>query len=677
VSKVRVYELAKQLNITSKALIQQLEDLGIDIKNHMSTLDSEQANLVTDLLTEEDTEKKEKEEKTIKKDKKPEKKQIKKENKKSINNVQESHIEDDYKEMLLPSSIRVGELADNLSTSATEIIKKLMSLGKMVTINQEIDFDTASLIAEEYGYIATKEKEKSIEEELIVEEEDRPEDLVKRPPVITVMGHVDHGKTSLLDAIRETKVTAKEAGGITQHIGAYTVQVHGEKITFLDTPGHEAFTSMRLRGASITDIAILVVAADDGVMPQTVEAINHAKAADVPIIVAINKIDKSTAAPDRVKQELTEYGLIAEEWGGDTICVPVSALTGEGIDNLLEMILLVSEMLELKANPKKRARGSIIEAELNKGRGTVATLLVETGTIRVGDSIVAGTAYGKVRAMVDDKGKRVKKAGPSMPVEIIGLSEVPSAGDTLYVLKDDKLARTIAEKNKEAFREQNLVKTHRLSLDDLFSKIQEGEIKEINIIIKADVQGSIEALKQSLEKLSNEEVRINTIHTGVGGISESDVMLATASNAIIIGFNVRPDNNAITIAEKEEVDIRLYRVIYNAIEDMEDAMKGMLEPEYKEVVVGKAEIRQTFKVPNIGTIGGSYVIEGKINRNNQVRIVRDGIVVHEGTISSLKRFKDDAREVLSGFECGIGIERYNDLKEGDIIEAFTMEEIPR
>lgn len=677
VSKVRVYELAKQLNITSKALIQQLEDLGIDIKNHMSTLDSEQANLVTDLLTEEDTEKKEKEEKTIKKDKKPEKKQIKKENKKSINNVQESHIEDDYKEMLLPSSIRVGELADNLSTSATEIIKKLMSLGKMVTINQEIDFDTASLIAEEYGYIATKEKEKSIEEELIVEEEDRPEDLVKRPPVITVMGHVDHGKTSLLDAIRETKVTAKEAGGITQHIGAYTVQVHGEKITFLDTPGHEAFTSMRLRGASITDIAILVVAADDGVMPQTVEAINHAKAADVPIIVAINKIDKSTAAPDRVKQELTEYGLIAEEWGGDTICVPVSALTGEGIDNLLEMILLVSEMLELKANPKKRARGSIIEAELNKGRGTVATLLVETGTIRVGDSIVAGTAYGKVRAMVDDKGKRVKKAGPSMPVEIIGLSEVPSAGDTLYVLKDDKLARTIAEKNKEAFREQNLVKTHRLSLDDLFSKIQEGEIKEINIIIKADVQGSIEALKQSLEKLSNEEVRINTIHTGVGGISESDVMLATASNAIIIGFNVRPDNNAITIAEKEDVDIRLYRVIYNAIEDMEDAMKGMLEPEYKEVVVGKAEIRQTFKVPNIGTIGGSYVIEGKINRNNQVRIVRDGIVVHEGTISSLKRFKDDAREVLSGFECGIGIERYNDLKEGDIIEAFTMEEIPR
>ena len=676
-SKVRVYELAKQLNITSKALIQQLEDLGIDIKNHMSTLDSEQANLVTDLLTEEDTEKKEKEEKTIKKDKKPEKKQIKKENKKSINNVQESHIEDDYKEMLLPSSIRVGELADNLSTSATEIIKKLMSLGKMVTINQEIDFDTASLIAEEYGYIATKEKEKSIEEELIVEEEDRPEDLVKRPPVITVMGHVDHGKTSLLDAIRETKVTAKEAGGITQHIGAYTVQVHGEKITFLDTPGHEAFTSMRLRGASITDIAILVVAADDGVMPQTVEAINHAKAADVPIIVAINKIDKSTAAPDRVKQELTEYGLIAEEWGGDTICVPVSALTGEGIDNLLEMILLVSEMLELKANPKKRARGSIIEAELNKGRGTVATLLVETGTIRVGDSIVAGTAYGKVRAMVDDKGKRVKKAGPSMPVEIIGLSEVPSAGDTLYVLKDDKLARTIAEKNKEAFREQNLVKTHRLSLDDLFSKIQEGEIKEINIIIKADVQGSIEALKQSLEKLSNEEVRINTIHTGVGGISESDVMLATASNAIIIGFNVRPDNNAITIAEKEEVDIRLYRVIYNAIEDMEDAMKGMLEPEYKEVVVGKAEIRQTFKVPNIGTIGGSYVIEGKINRNNQVRIVRDGIVVHEGTISSLKRFKDDAREVLSGFECGLGIERYKDLKEGDIIEAFTMEEIPR
>ena len=684
VSKVRVYELAKQLNISSKSLIQQLEDLGVDIKNHMSTLDSEQANLVKDLLKEEDKEKKEienkdkdkgKEEKTIK-DKRPEKIQTKTEEKKDINK-KKVKAKDSFKEILLPSSIRVGELADELESSATDIIKKLMALGQMVTINQTINFDTASLIAEEYGYIATMEKEKSIEEELIIEEEDRPEDLVKRPPVITVMGHVDHGKTSLLDAIRETKVTEKEAGGITQHIGAYTVQVHGEKITFLDTPGHEAFTAMRLRGASITDIAILVVAADDGVMPQTIEAINHAKAADVPIIIAINKIDKSTATPDRVKQELTEHGLIAEEWGGDTICVPVSALTGDGIDNLLEMILLVSEMQELKANPNKRAKGSIIEAELNKGRGTVATLLVETGTIRVGDSIVAGTAYGKVRAMVDDKGKRVKKAGPSMPVEIIGLSEVPTAGDTLYVLADDRLARTIAEKNKEAQREQNLTKTHRLSLDDLFSKIQEGEVKEINIIIKADVQGSIEALRQSLEKLSNEEVRVNTIHTGVGAISESDVMLATASNAIIIGFNVRPDNNAQTIAEKEKVDLRLYRVIYNAIEDMEDAMKGMLDPEYKEVVVGKAEIRQTFKVPNIGTIGGSYVIEGKINRNNQVRIVRDGIVIHEGSISSLKRFKDDAREVLSGFECGIGIERYNDLKEGDIVEAFTMEEIPR
>ena len=684
VSKVRVYELAKQLNISSKSLIQQLEDLGVDIKNHMSTLDSEQANLVKDLLKEEDKEKKEienkdkdkgKEEKTIK-DKRPEKIQTKTEEKKDINK-KKVKAKDSFKEILLPSSIRVGELADELESSATDIIKKLMALGQMVTINQTINFDTASLIAEEYGYIATMEKEKSIEEELIIEEEDRPEDLVKRPPVITVMGHVDHGKTSLLDAIRETKVTEKEAGGITQHIGAYTVQVHGEKITFLDTPGHEAFTAMRLRGASITDIAILVVAADDGVMPQTIEAINHAKAADVPIIIAINKIDKSTATPDRVKQELTEHGLIAEEWGGDTICVPVSALTGDGIDNLLEMILLVSEMQELKANPNKRAKGSIIEAELNKGRGTVATLLVETGTIRVGDSIVAGTAYGKVRAMVDDKGKKVKKAGPSMPVEIIGLSEVPTAGDTLYVLADDRLARTIAEKNKEAQREQNLTKTHRLSLDDLFTKIQEGEVKEINIIIKADVQGSIEALRQSLEKLSNEEVRVNTIHTGVGAISESDVMLATASNAIIIGFNVRPDNNAQTIAEKEKVDLRLYRVIYNAIEDMEDAMKGMLDPEYKEVVVGKAEIRQTFKVPNIGTIGGSYVIEGKINRNNQVRIVRDGIVIHEGSISSLKRFKDDAREVLSGFECGIGIERYNDLKEGDIVEAFTMEEIPR
>lgn len=678
-SKVRVYELAKQLNITSKSLIIQLKDLGIEVTNHMSTLESEQADLVKDLLSDENNDKTMKKEEIEINDKNKSsdynKAIVKKDVKKHINSNDKK--ESNNKEIVLPSTIKVGEFAELISKSPSAIIKKLMSLGSMVTINQIIDFDTASIVAEEFGFTAIKEKEKTIEEKLIVEETDKPEDLTKRPPVITVMGHVDHGKTSLLDAIRKTKVTEREAGGITQHIGAYTVQVNGEKITFLDTPGHEAFTAMRLRGASITDIAILVVAADDGVMPQTIEAINHAKAANVPIIVAINKIDKPTSTPDRVKQELTEYGLIPEEWGGDTICVPVSALTHEGIDNLLEMILIVAEMQELKANSNRRAKGSIVEAELNKGRGTVATLLVETGTIHVGDSIVAGAAYGKVRAMVDDKGKRVKEAGPSMPVEIIGLSEVPTAGDTLYVVEDDKLARNVAEKNKEAFREQTLNQTHRLSLDDLFNKIQEGEVKEINIIIKADVQGSIEALKQSLEKLSNEEIRVNVIHTGVGAITESDVMLATASNAIIIGFNVRPDNNAQIMAEKEKVDMRLYRVIYNAIEDMQDAMKGMLDPEYKEVVMGKAEVRQTFKVPNIGMIAGSYVIDGKINRNNQVRIIRDGIVIHEGTISSLKRFKDDAKEVLSGYECGIGIEKYNDLKDGDIIEAFSMEEIPR
>jgi translation initiation factor IF-2 len=684
VSKVRVYELAKQLNITSKSLILQLKDLGIEVANHMGTIDSEQAKLVIDLLSNEKNEQNNSKKDEIKnkaksdnnkssKQNKPSIKKDEKENEKSLIENKESN----KTEIILPSTIKVGDFAETISIAPSAIIKKLMSLGSMVTINQEIDFETASIIAEEYGYIVKKEKEKTIEEKLIIEEIDKPEDLTKRPPVITVMGHVDHGKTSLLDAIRKTKVTEKEAGGITQHIGAYTVQVNDEKITFLDTPGHEAFTAMRLRGASITDIAILVVAADDGVMPQTVEAINHAKAANVPIIVAINKIDKPDSTPDRVKQELTEYGLIPEEWGGDTICVPVSALTHEGIENLLEMILLVAEMQELKANSHRRAKGSIVEAELNKGRGTVATLLVETGTIHVGDSIVAGAAYGKVRAMVDDKGKRVKNAGPSMPVEIIGLSEVPTAGDIFYVVEDDKLARNVAEKNKEAFREQNLNQTHRLSLDDLFSKIQEGEVKEINIIIKADVQGSIEALKQSLERLSNNEVRVNVIHTGVGAITESDVMLATASNAIIIGFNVRPDNNAQIIAEKEKVDMRLYRVIYNAIEDMQDAMKGMLDPEYREVVMGKAEVRQTFKVPNIGQIAGSYIIDGKINRNNQVRIIRDGIVIHEGSISSLKRFKDDAKEVLSGYECGIGIEKYNDLKDGDIIEAFTMEEIPR
>ncbi|WP_303863295.1 translation initiation factor IF-2 [Alkalibaculum bacchi] len=581
--------------------------------------------------------------------------------------------------ILLPSQITVGDLASKINISVTEIITHLIKLGIMASINQEIDFDTAEVIASE---LDIKVELENVEEEVhsILEEyedEDDKKDLIKRPPVITVMGHVDHGKTSLLDAIRHTSVTSREAGGITQHIGAYTVQINNESITFIDTPGHEAFTAMRLRGAQITDIAILVVAADDGVMPQTVEAINHAKAANVPIIVAINKIDKESANRDRVLQELTEHGLIAEAWGGDTICVPVSAHTGEGIDTLLEMILLSAEMLELKANPKRLAKGSVVEAQLDKGRGAVATLLINTGTLRIGDIVVSGTTYGKVRAMVNDKGKRLKSAGPSAPVEIIGLSEVPEAGDDFYVVKDDKTARQVSEMRKHYLKDQQVKKSAPLSLDDLYNQIQEGSIKDINIVIKADGQGSVEALKQSLFKLTNDEVRVNVIHDGVGAISESDVILASASNGIIIGFNVRPGANVSKIAEREAVDIRLYRVIYDAIEDVEAAMKGMLDPEFKEVVVGTAEVRETFKVPNIGIIAGIYITDGKIARNNDVRVIRDGIVVQEGSISSLKRFKDDAKEVVQGYECGLGIEKFNDLKEGDIIEAFMMEEIPR
>jgi translation initiation factor IF-2 len=491
------------------------------------------------------------------------------------------------------------------------------------------------------------------------------------------MGHVDHGKTSLLDAIRETNVIATEAGGITQHIGAYTVNIDGKKIAFLDTPGHEAFTAMRARGAQVTDIAILVVAADDGVMPQTIEAINHAKAADVAIIVAINKIDKPGANPDRVKQELTEYGLVAEDWGGDAIMVPVSAKKKEGLDNLLEMIVLVSEMLELKANPNKKAKGTVIEAQIDKGRGPIATVLIQEGTLNVGDAFVVGNTSGKIRAMVDDKSKRLKKAGPSTPVEIIGLSEVPDAGDVFIVMDDEKDARAIAEKRKDKFKQEQQKSNMKVSLDDLFVQIQEGKMKEINIIVKADVQGSVEAVKQSLVKLSNDEVKVKTIHGGVGAITESDVMLASASSAIIIGFNVRPQPAATELAEKDAVDIRLYRVIYNAIEDIEAAMKGMLDPEYKEVVLGHAEIRATFKVSNIGTIAGCYVTDGKIVRNSSVRLIRNGIVVHEGALASLKRFKDDAKEVNSGYECGLNLDKFNDVKEGDVIESFTMEAVPR
>ncbi|GAB6180696.1 translation initiation factor IF-2 [Desulfotomaculum defluvii] len=552
-----------------------------------------------------------------------------------------------------------------------------MGLGILATINQEVDFDTATLIAGEYG-IETELKVAVDKEALVMAEpEENEENLVLRPPVVTIMGHVDHGKTSLLDAIRETNVTAGEAGGITQHIGAYQVERNGKKITFVDTPGHAAFTAMRARGAQITDIAILVVAADDGVMPQTVEAINHAKAANVPIIVAINKIDKPDANPDKVKQELTQHELVVEDWGGDVIAVPVSAKQHTGLDNLLEMILLVAEVHELKANPNRMARGTVVEAELDKGRGPVATVLVQNGTLNVGDTIVVGHVSGRIRAMIDDKGRRVKKALPSTPVEILGLSDVPEAGDILVAVEDEKLARDVAEKRKIRKREEVLKSSSKISLDDLFKHIQEGQIKELPIIVKADVQGSIEAIAQALEKLTTDEVNVNLIHTGVGAVNENDIMLATASNAIVIGFNVRPDNNARKLAEAEKVDINLYRVIYEVIDDVKKAMSGLLDPEFKEVVLGHVEVRKTFKASKIGTIAGGYVTEGKIVRDANVRVIRDGIVIFEGKLDSLKRFKDDAKEVAQGYECGLTIERFNDIQEGDIVEAYTMETIKR
>ena len=575
-------------------------------------------------------------------------------------------------------TVSIKTFAEKIGKPVAEILKKLFLLGIMSTINSDIDFDTASLVASDFGIELEQKVEQSAEDILVAEDkDDSDEDLVTRPPVVTIMGHVDHGKTSLLDAIRSTKVTEGEAGGITQHIGAYTVKINGRQITFLDTPGHEAFTAMRARGAQATDIAVLVVAADDGIMPQTVEAINHAKSAGVPIIVAINKIDKEGANIDKIKQDLTEYELICEDWGGDTIMVPVSAKFHKGIDDLLEMILLQADMLELKANPNRMAKGTIIEARLDKGRGPVATVLVQNGTLKISDTIVAGTAYGRVRAMLNDEGKNVKKAGPSMPVEVIGFSEVPEAGDVIYAVEQDKLSRQVAEERKDKAKAEKLKAMSKVSLDDLYNQIAEGQIKDLNIIVKADVQGSVEAVKQSLEKISNDEVRVRVVHGGVGTISESDVLLASASNAIIIGFNVRPDSTVTAAAERENVDIRLYRVIYNAIEDIESAMKGMLAPKFKEQVLGHAEVRQTFKASGIGTIAGCMVKDGKITRNASIRIVRDGIIVHEGSVSSLKRFKDDAKEVLSGFECGITVENYNDIKEGDVIEAFEMVEVPR
>ncbi len=574
----------------------------------------------------------------------------------------------------VPDEISVGELALRMKVNVAQVVKKLMGLGILASASQVIDYDTAYLVAEEFDIRVEKEIILSIEDRLIDDREDQETELKGRCPVVVVMGHVDHGKTSLLDAIRNTSVTSGEAGGITQHIGAYKVQCNGQDITFLDTPGHAAFTAMRARGASVTDIAILVVAADDGIMPQTVEAINHAKAAGIPIIVAINKMDKLAANPDRVMQELTEYELVPEAWGGETICVPVSALKHEGIDELLEMVLLVAEMKDFKANPDRLAKGAVIEARLDKGRGPVATVLVQNGTLKMGDTLIAGTAVGKIRAMTDDKGRKLKEAGPSTPVEIIGMAEVPQAGDNFFVVEDERLARELADQRKadQKLASQN---QYKVSLDDLFNRIQEGNVKDLNIIVKADVQGSAEAVKASLEKLTNEEVRVRVIHSAVGGVNESDVMLAEASGAIIVGFNIRPDANAKAMAEKNSVDIRLYRVIYDCLGEIEAAMKGMLAPKMEEAVLGTAEVRQTIKVSGVGTIAGCYVKSGKIVRNASVRLIRDNVVIYEGVLGSLKRFKDDAKEVLENYECGMTIENYNDIKEGDMIEAFEMQEI--
>ena len=576
----------------------------------------------------------------------------------------------------IPDEISVGELASRMKKTGAEVVKCLMKNGIMASLSQMIDFDTAAIIAEEMGCKVEKEVVVTIEERLIDDHQDKDEDLVPRAPVVVVMGHVDHGKTSLLDYIRNAHVASGEAGGITQHIGAYQVEIHGKPITFLDTPGHEAFTSMRARGAMVTDIAILVVAAEDGIMPQTVESINHAKAAGIPIIVAINKMDKPEANPERIKQQLTEYGLVCEEWGGDTIVCPISAKTGMGVDNLLEMLTLTAEVGELKANPNRAAQGTVIEARLDKGRGPVATLLVQNGTLHQGDIIIAGTSVGRVRAMVSDKGQRITEAGPSVPVEITGLSEAPSAGATFNAVADEKLARELVEQRKAEEKAKANAPVTKVSLEDLFSQIQAGEMKNLNLIVKADVQGSVEAVKASLEKLSNEEVRVRVIHGGVGAINESDVMLASTSQAIIVGFNVRPDAAARESAARANVDMRMYRVIYDAINEIEAAMKGMLAPKFREVLLGHAEVRQTYKVSGVGTVAGCYVQDGKLQRKDcQVRLVRDGIVIHEGVLASLQRFKDSVKEVQAGYECGLSIEKFNDIKEGDIVEAFTMEQI--
>lgn len=719
-SKKRIYEYAKELNLKSKEIIDELKSMNVEVSNHMQALEEEQIKALDKKFKAsqaKDTNKQntqnnhqksnnkqnsnDKEKQQSKNNSKPTKKkeqnnkgkqqnknnktnknQKNNKNKKNNKNNKPQNEVAETKEMpskiTYQEGITVGELAEKLNVESAGIIKKLFLLGIMANINQSLDEETLELIADDYGV--------EIEKEVVVDEEDLSiyfddetddSDAIERPAVVTIMGHVDHGKTTLLDSIRNTKVTEGEAGGITQHIGAYQIENSGKKITFLDTPGHAAFTTMRARGAQVTDITILVVAADDGVMPQTIEAINHAKEAEVPTIVAVNKIDKPTANPDRVMQELTEYGLIPEDWGGDTIFVPLSALSGDGIDDLLEMIGLVAEVQELKANPNKQAVGTVIEAELDKSRGPAASLLVQNGTLNVGDAIVVGNTYGRIRAMVNDLGKRIKSAGPSTPVEITGINDVPLAGDRFVVFGDEKQARRIGEARHEASVIQQRQESKNVSLDNLFEQMKQGEMKDLNVIIKGNVQGSVEALAASLMKIDVEGVNVRIIHTAVGAINESDVTLANASNGIIIGFNVRPDAGAKRAAEAENVDMRLHRVIYNVIEEIESAMKGLLDPEFEEQVIGQAEVRQTFKVSKVGTIAGSYVTEGKITRNAGVRVIRDGIVLFEGELDTLKRFKDDAKEVAQGYECGITIEKYNDLKEGDIIEAFEMVEIQR
>ena len=682
-SKLRVYELAKELNVSSKDLIEVLMDeFNVEVKNHMSVIEEEDAELIKELLAGNEGKLVELTSKTIVDEYEDilnkEVGKVKKHKKKRKGDESQDKKMVDVEVIEIGETITVKDLAEQINKPVNDVIKTLMFLGVMAAMNQEIDFETAKKVAEKYDIEAyVKEEDSTLEEHFEEDEEIEDENLESRPPIITVMGHVDHGKTSLLDAIRKAKVTDTEAGGITQHIGAYTVDIKGQKLTFLDTPGHEAFTAMRARGAQITDIVILVVAADDGIMPQTVEAINHCKAADVPMIVAINKIDREGANQDRIKQELTEHGLVVEDWGGDVIAVPVSAKQNLNIDTLLEMVVLTAEMLELKANPARKGKGTVIEAKLDKGRGAVASLLVQNGTLHAGDSIIVGSTYGRIRAMFDDAGKKIKSAGPSIPVEVLGLSEVPAAGDRFTVVKDEKTARQMAEARREKERQENFNSAHKVSLEDLYSQIKEGKGKELSVIIKADVQGSIEAIRGSLEKLSTDDVKVRVIHGAVGAITETDITLASASNAIVIGFNVRPENSAVVLAERDGVEVKTYRIIYDAIEDVKSAMIGMLDPEYKEVVLGTAEIRNTFKISNVGTIAGGYVLTGKLTRNADVRLIRDNIVILDSKLASLKRFKDDVKEVNAGYECGFSLEKFNDIKEGDIIEAYTMEAIKR